>query len=967
MTHLTTEKITDFWAELRRAVSGSVKNDSVSRTLYSTDASIYSVEPLGVFFPKSADDIQSAMTVAAKHDVPVLARGAGTSLAGQAVNEALIIDTSRHMTGVLEINADEKWVRVQPGLILDHLNAKLAPLGLKYGPDPASSNRATLGGIVGNNSTGSHSIVYGMTADHVLKTKVVLADGTVTEFAPVSPAEFARMADTGGTLGNIYRGLAAIRANHADTIRAGTPRHWRRCGGYNLDRLLDTETFINPAKLMVGAESTLAAVTEITLNLVEKPRHTALAVIHFDSVMASLEAVPLLLETKPSAVELIDELALRMSREVPEYARQLTFLEGDPNAILITEYTGETAAEVRHKMELLEAFLRKHAIGIACVHAESAEMQTNVWAVRKNSLGLLMRVQGDFKPIPFIEDAAVPVEHLAKYIGQLEQVCRDVDTKMVYYAHASAGCLHVRPLVNLKTQDGMDKMQTISRAAAELVAGYGGAWSSEHGDGRARSYMNEQFYGKDLYGVFRELKTLFDPENRLNPGNIVNAAPMTENLRYGADYRTIELKTHLDFSAEGGFSALVEQCNGAAVCRKFSGNMCPSYMVTKDEEHSTRGRANLLRAGLSGQIPREELFGGRMFEALDLCVECKSCKAECPSSVDMAKLKTEFLAHYYETHPVPLRSRMFANFGALSRQAVGPHTPLLNWGMRQIWARKLMERFFGISAHRELPPFARQSFVQWFKSRTDAPKPAEGRLPVVLLHDTVNTFNTPEVSIAAVRVLEAAGYRVILPGHKDVGRPAISKGLVGLAKALAADTLSRLEPFARDGIPIIGLEPSDVSALKDDYFSLLPGNPVVELVAQNATTFEEFMAALAENPDFHLPVVPSNTKILLHGHCHQKALIGTDPAKKALSLLGDVDIQEVDSGCCGMAGSFGYEAEHFDISMAMGERALFPAVREADPDRIVVAAGVSCQHQIETGTPRKALHPAQVLANALAR
>lgn len=966
MTIPQTEKLSDFWAELRRTVQGAVKNDAVSRTLYSTDASIYQVQPLGVFFPRAADDIQAAMTVAAKYRVPVLVRGAGTSLAGQAVNEALIIDASRHMTEIVDINREEKWARVQPGVILDHLNARLAPLGLKYGPDPASSNRATLGGIVGNNSTGSHSIVYGMTADHVIQTDVILSDGTAATFAPLLPAEFDRRAEQGGLSGQIYGGLAKMRAEKTDIIRAGTPNHWRRCGGYNLDRLLDGE-MVNLAQLIVGSESTLAAVTEITLSLVEKPKFTALAIIHFNSVMAALEAVPLLLETEPSAVELIDELALRMCREVPEYARQLTFLEGTPNTILITEVTGTSAAETRRKLELLEAFLRKHAIGTACVHAETATMQANVWAVRKNSLGLLMRVQGNFKPLPFIEDAAVPVEHLAEYIGKLAQICHDVDTKMVYYAHASAGCLHVRPLVNLKTQDGIDKMQAISTAAAELVAGYGGAWSSEHGDGRARSYMNEHFYGKDLYSVFREVKTLFDPHNLFNPGNIVNAAPMTENLRYGEGYQTIKLKKYLDFSAEGGFAAAVEQCNGAAICRKFSGNMCPSYMVTLDEEHSTRGRANLLRAALSGRLPHAELFGDRMFAALDLCVECKSCQSECPSSVDMAKLKTEFLAHYYETHPIPLRSRIFANFGTLSRWAAGAPAPLINWSMRQRWVRRLMERWVGIDRRRTLPPFARQSFVQWFKTRTDAPKPAEGRLPVVLLHDTVNTYNTPEVSIAAVRVLEAARYRVLLPGHKDVGRPAISKGLVGLAKSLAEDTLSRLEPFARDGIPIVGLEPSDVSALKDDYFSLLPGNPVVPLVAKATVTFEEFMATLADDPDFHLPVVCAPKKILLHGHCHQKALIGTDPAKKALSLLGEVDIQEVDSGCCGMAGSFGYETEHYDIAMAMGERALLPAVRAAAADCVIVAAGVSCQHQIETGTHRKALHPAQVLANALAQ
>ncbi len=954
----------DFWAELRRRVAGDVKNDLYSRTLYSTDASNYQVQPLGVFFPRNADDIQAATEIAAKYRVPVLVRGGGTSLAGQAVNEALIMDASRHMTRVLEVNTDEKWARVQPGLVLDHLNDFVAPHGLKYGPDPASSNRATLGGIVGNNSTGSHSIVYGMTADHILRTDVVLSDGSTAQFTPLTTAEFERARAKNGLEGDIYRGLAKLLAENEQVIADGTPSHWRRCGGYNVDRLIRTDT-INLAKLMVGAESTLGAVTEITLNLVEKPNFTALAVVHFDTVMRALEAVPLLLETNPSAVELIDELALRMSREVPEYARQLTFLEGTPNAILVTEYTGNSAAEVKGKLDTLDRFLEKHRIGTANVRAETAEMQANVWAVRKNSLGLLMRVKGDYKPLPFIEDSAVPVEHLPEYVSQIQQICTELDTKLVYYAHASAGCLHIRPLVNLKTADGIEKMERISRAAAELVAGYDGAWSSEHGDGRARSYMNEHFYGKALYGVYKQVKTLFDPHNLFNPGNIVDAGPMTEHLRYGADYRTIEITPYLNWAEEGGFAAAIEACNGSAVCRKDTGNMCPSYMATRDEEHSTRGRANLLRSAMAGRIPHEELFSERMYGALDLCVECKSCKSECPSSVDMAKIKTEFMAHYYESHPIPLRSRIFADFGALSRLASGPHAPLVNWFMRQKWVRRAMEKMVGIDHRREMPAFARQSFVAWFRSRRDAPPGTEPRQPVVLLHDTVNTYNHPEVSIAATRVLEAAGYRVLLPGHKDVGRPAISKGMLNLAKALANDTLSRLEPFARDGIPIIGLEPSDVSALKDDYFSMLPDNPVVKLVADVTVTFEEFMASLADDPNFSLPVVSPPRKILLHGHCHQKALIGTAPAKKALSLLGDVEIEELDAGCCGMAGSFGYETEHYDISMAMGERVLFPAVRRAEPDRVVVAAGVSCQHQIAHGTHRDALHPAQVFARAM--
>ncbi|MFQ5577234.1 MAG: FAD-binding and (Fe-S)-binding domain-containing protein, partial [Anaerolineae bacterium] len=657
------EQLTDFWADLQRHTGGAVKTDRYSRILYSTDASIYRVEPLGIFFPQQPGDIQAAIETAARHRVPVLMRGAGSSLAGQAVNRALVIDTSRHLNRILEVNPEEKWVRLQPGVVLDDLNAHLTPLGLQFGPDPASSNRAVLGGIVSNNSTGAHSIVYGMTADHVRGASVVLSDGATATFEPVTPAQLPHLQTKAGLEGTLYRQLPAILSKKETAIVRGTPRHWRRCGGYNLDRLLDAETF-NLAKLVCGAEGTLAAITTVTLNLVARPKHTVLGIIHFDAMRPALEAVPQLLTTGPSAIELMDNLGLTRCRQVPEYARLLTFLDGEPNTILITEFSGESEAEARGKLNALTALLQKRRIGASCVRAKTEVEQARVWKVRKVGLGLLMSIKGDHKPIPFIEDAAVPVEHLAEYIGRIEDFCRTLNVDIAYYAHVSAGCLHVRPLINLKEAEQADKMVAITRAAADLVAGYGGAFSSEHGDGRARSWLNEHFFGPDLYDAYRRVKTAFDPHNLLNPGIIVNAGPMTGNLRYGAGYRPIPLKEELDFSADMGFMRAVEMCNGAGVCRKGNDTMCPSFMVTKDEEHSTRGRANLLRAALSGGLPPQEFTGPRMFAALDLCVSCKACKAECPSSVDMAKIKTEFLAHYYQANPVPLRSRLFANIAA---------------------------------------------------------------------------------------------------------------------------------------------------------------------------------------------------------------------------------------------------------------------------------------------------------------
>lgn len=972
---LSPTAVPDFMAALQKRVSGDLRTDQYSRILYSTDASIFQVMPYGVLIPRTVEDVHAAVELAAQYGVPLLPRTGGSSLAGQAINEALVMDMSRHLDQVLEINPAEQWVRVQPGIVLDQLNLELKPYGFQFGPDPASSNRACLGGIVSNNSTGSHSILYGMTADHVLEMNVILSDGSMTTLGPVDEEALYQYQLRPGLEGEIYRQVAAIRRERADVIRAGTPRHWRRCGGYNLDRFVEGPNFLWPqdrrfnlAKLVCGAEGTLATMTEIKLNLVPRPAMTALAIVPFASLRAALEAVPTMLEVSPSAIELIDHLGLTLCREVPEYARLLaTFLRGEPNCILITEFYGENQAELQSKVDGLRRHMQGQ--GVACgeiMPAFTPQLQANVWKVRKVGLGLLMSIKGDYKPIPFIEDAAVPVQYLADYILRIEQFCRDLGTDVAYYAHASAGCLHVRPLINAKLASEVEKLPLITQFSVELLGEYGGAFSSEHGDGRARSWLNERFFGADLYALFRQVKQAFDPQNIFNPGNVVDAVPMTQNLRYGANYNVIPIQAHIDFSSDGGFHRAVEMCNGAGVCRQRTADtMCPSFQVTREEEHSTRGRANALRAALSGRLPAAELTSERMYQVMELCVGCKACKAECPSSVDMAKIKFEFLAQYHDVHGVPLRSRLFGHIAAISRLSSGWRAPLANAALHFKPLRALLERTLGISQQRELPAFARQPFTHWFRRH---PQPdAAARPQVVLFNDTFNTYNEPHVAIAAVELLEAAGFAVILPGHKCCGRPMISNGLADAARAAAQDTINRLAPLALQGIPIVGLEPSCLLTLRDEYLALLPNDYRVRQVAAQAMLLEEFVAQLAAANQLRLDFTPEMRQVLLHGHCHQKSLVGTEPSRQTLSLPPGHQVREVDSGCCGMAGSFGYEAEHLHWSLAMGERRLMPAIRATAEDVIVAAAGTSCRHQIAHTTGRRAYHPAEILRDALVK
>ena len=972
--------VNDLEHELRTAIRGDVRFDAGSRLLYSTDASMYQMEPVGVVIPRDADDVRAAIELAGRHHVAVLPRGGGTSLTGQTVNNALVLDFSRHLDRVLEVNTEELWARVQPGLVQDNLNHHVRPLGLLFGPDTSTSNRATLGGMLGNNSGGSHSIAYGLTVEHVIELTTLLADGSRVVFGEVTPGEFAAKCRAPGLEGQIYREIARIRETYAAEIQARYPAHWRRVSGYNLNVLVGAgsarpgrteggliqarpgSATLNVARLIVGSEGTLVTVLEAKVRLVRRPKATALEVIHYRDIQEALESSQSILETGPYAVELTDKMILDLARNNIEQSQRMAFVQGDPAAIMIVEYAGDTDAEVRAKVETLEARRQRERFGYAAHAAHDAGEQQSIWKLRKAGLGLLLGMKGDKKPIAFVEDTAVEPRHLAEFVTRFREIFAKHDTVGAYYGHCSVGCLHIRPVIDLKTPRGLEQVRTIADEIADLVVRFGGTLSSEHGDGRARSPFLERMYGPRIMQAFRELKRAFDPDNRMNPGNIVAPAGLTDHLRYGTQYTTWEPTTLLDFSEQGGFAASVEMCNGVGACRKtLEGTMCPSYMATKDEEHSTRGRANALRAVLSGRLPPAEFTGRRLYEVMDLCLECKGCKAECPANVDMAKLKYEFLHHYYQANGLPLRNRLFGRIARMNR--LGSRMPaLVNWVSGLTPSRWALEKLAGIDRRRPLPSLAAQTFTDWFARRV--PPAAAPRGEVVLFNDTFTTYNVPEIAQAAVEVLEAAGYRVVLVDRKCCGRPLISKGMLAEAREHAAWNVARLAPYARRGVSIVGLEPSCLLTLRDETVDLVRTDDA-RAVARQSFLFEEFL--LRERARGLVLAFDGNgRKALLHGHCHQKALVGTAPTVGALRWAGFA-VEEVDSGCCGMAGSFGFEREHYDISVALGNRRLAPAVKAAPLETEIVAPGISCRQQIQHLAGRRAKHPAEVLREALSR
>jgi FAD/FMN-containing dehydrogenase/Fe-S oxidoreductase len=947
---------------LRRRLRGEVRFDDVTRVLYSTDASIYRIPPLGVVFPRDEADVVAAVQTAAEFGAPILPRGSGTSLAGQTVGAAVVLDFTPHMRAVLEVDPAERWARVQPGVVLDELNALLRPHGLKFAPDPATSSRASIGGMIGNNSSGARSVQYGKTVDHVLALRVVLADGSVADLEELPPAEWEARASRRGFEGRIYAETQRLCREHAAEVEARFPRIMRRVGGYNLDEFV-RHGRRNLAKLVVGSEGTLATVVEARLNLVPVPRCTGMLVSLFDDLLESLRAIPVILPHRPAAVELLDRVVLDLTRNNRELAAARAFIrvadgEGEPEAALFTEVDGDTPEEVAARLEEIAAGLEAAGRGYGHLRLTDAASQKDVWTVRKAGMGVLMGMKGDIKPATFVEDTAVDPNVLADYIRDFRAMLAEYGLDACYYAHASVGCLHIRPILNLKEPEDLRRMREIAARVADLVLRYGGAMSAEHGDGLARSEWQERVFGARLYGVFRELKAAWDPQGIMNPGKIVDAPPMDTHLRFERDYRTIPVETLLDFTADGGFARAVEMCSGAGACRKNSdGAMCPSYRATQEEVHSTRGRANVLRAVISGELGPPDLADPRLREVLDLCLECKACKTECPSNVDMAKLKYEVLSHAHARLGAPPRARFFGHV-ARSAALASRWPALANWAQELPPVRALLARRFGVDRRRSLPRFAARTFRAWLRGH--APAPGAGRRgEVLLLADTFTNYQEPEIGIAAVRVLEACGWRVRVPETRCCGRPLISKGLLAEARANAA---WNVELLAADELPVLGLEPSCVSAYRDEYAEFRLGAAAASLAART-WLLEDFLAAHVAPGE--APFAATERSVLAHGHCHQKALVGTRGMLAALRLAPGYRVAEIPSGCCGMAGSFGYEAEHYDLSLRIGELSLFPAVRAAPPETLLVAPGASCRHQIRDAAGREAVHPAVALAATL--
>ena len=941
-------------ARLRKEVDGEVLFDLGSRGRYSTDASIYQIMPVGVVVPRTPEAARIALQIAAEAGVPVLPRGAGSSQCGQTVGEALVIDNSRHLNKTLEIDAESRMALVQPGVVLDHLNAELRKHKLWYPVDVSTSAQATLGGMAGNNSCGSRSIAYGNMVHNVLAIDALTISGERWRFGPMN--------DRSGPPGYLefLDRLAGLYAREKGEIEARFPKVMRRVAGYNLDHLGPPHA--NAAHLLVGSEGTLAYFERLLLKLSPLPAHKTLGVVHFPTFYKAMDMTRHIVGLGPSAVELVDRTMIGLARDIAAFRSTVdAVIKGEPDAVLLVEFSGETQAPLVSKVRQLTELMSDLGLPGSVVEVIDAKLQKDFWEVRKAGLNIMMSMKGDGKPVSFIEDCAVPLEHLAEYTDRLTQVFHKHGTRGTWYAHASVGTLHVRPILDMR-RDGAQKMRAIAEEASALVRQYKGAYSGEHGDGLVRSEWIEPFFGPRLTRCLAEIKGWLDPRGLMNPGKIVNPPKMDDRnlFRFPPGYATQAPEPALDWNEHGGLDKAVEMCNNNGHCRKFdAGTMCPSYRATRDERHLTRGRANTLRLALSGQFGPEGLVAEEVKEALDLCVSCKGCRRECPTGVDMAKMKVEFLHHYKARHGHTLRDRLVAY---LPRYAPGASrlSALVNL-LSELPGREMLA---GFSGRRSLPKWSGEPF-------NDRPRTVSGGREVVLLVDTFSRYFEPENARAALKVLGAAGYRVHVaapPGANDrplcCGRTFLSAGMVEEARKEAARMRDALMPWVKAGLPILGLEPSCLFSLRDEFLSLLPG-PDAQALSRQAMLFEEFISRESESGNLKLALKPLAAKALLHGHCHQKAFDAMGAVEKALRLVPGLDVRTVESSCCGMAGSFGYEAEHYEVSMAMAEAALLPAVRAADEATLIVADGTSCRHQIADGTQRNAVHVARVLADAL--
>ena len=930
---------------------------------------MYQEVPEGVSFPKNISDIRALVEQANTHKFSITARSAGTSLAGQTTGGGVIMDVSRYMDKILSLDEASKIAHVQPGVIRDTLNREAGKFDLLFGPDTATTNRCMIGGMIGNNSSGSFSIKYQTTREHILEVEAVLSDGSVAYFKPLTKEELEAKKKLDNLEGHIYRSMLKLMEQNRELIERSYPHKdiIRRNTGYALDKLVEMQPFnpngrkFNLCELLCGSEGTLAMTAAAKLNLVPKDSHKLVVVPQFESLDEAMKAAVHIVGYEPAAVELVDHIIMDATKGNIEQRKNRFFLEGEPRYILITQLEGNDLNELQEKAEGLSKTLKEKSLGYAYPVITEADKMKRVWDLRKAGLGLLMGLGKDGRSPSFCEDTAVRVQDLPEYVKEFEQILKKHETHCVFYAHASVGELHLRPQIDISSEAGLEKMKLMAEEIADLVKKYNGSLSGEHGDGRVRAPYIKKILGEEMLPVLKQVKEIWDPNYMFNPGKIVDPKPVDTDLRFSPDYIKLEAKTVFSWNKEGSLGEALELCNGAGVCRKLAesgGTMCPSYMATKEEKDSTRGRANVFRQVFSGEDPHgyesEELK-----EALDLCLSCKACKSECPANVDMAKMKAEFMNGWHQTKGAKLKERFFSYAGKIFPLA--SITPkIANMVAISKPGKWIFENMFGIDARRDLPAFAPKTFRSLYrKHKKNGVLRSDNK--VVLFIDLFTNYNEPKIGMDAMHVLEKMGYEVIIPKSMETGRPQISKGFLKEAKFIVKKVLAEFEEFVEAGIPVVGLEPSEILTLRDEFLELCDKEklPIAKKLASTSFTFEEFIAQNKERiPSFSPP-----QKVLLHGHCHAKALVGNEPTVEALQSAG-FEVEVMETGCCGMAGSFGYETDHYEVSQDIGELVLFPKLRENEKVE-VCAPGFSCRHQIKDGLKRDAMHPASLIARAI--
>ncbi len=969
--------------QLASQLEGDLFDDNMMRSLYATDASAYREMPLAVAIPKNTDDIKKLIAFARTEKTSLIPRTAGTSLAGQVVGNGIIVDVSKHFTKIIELNCTENWVRVQPGVIRDELNMFLKSHGLFFGPETSTANRAMIGGMVGNNSCGSNSVVYRSTREHLLEVKVLLSDGSEALFKTVNIDEFHSKCEGNSLEAGVYRSLRGMLSNYDNQIeiRKEFPKKSveRRNTGYAIDVLLESAPFtageenFNFCKLIAGSEGTLAFLTEIKLNVVPlPPKEVGLLCVHFNSIDEALRANLIALRYKPSASELIDHYILECTKENKEQAKNRFFVQGVPGAILVIEFARTNREEIIKLAGQVETDMRAMGLGyhFPLLFGDDSK---KIWTLRKAGLGLLSNLPGDEKAVPVIEDTAVDVYDLPAYIRDFNEILKKHHLYSVHYAHAGSGEIHLRPIINLKTKEGNQLFRTIAEEIATLVKKYNGSLSGEHGDGRLRGEFIEQMVGEKNYQLLREIKRVWDPENIFNPHKIVDTPPMNTMLRYIPGQQTPAFKTVFRFHNQDVLQH-AEQCNGSGDCRKTElsgGTMCPSFMATRNEKDTTRARANILREFLTNSDKLNRFDHKEIYEVMDLCLSCKGCKSECPSNVDVAKLKAEFMQHYYDANGIPFRSALIANFSRSAK--LGAMAPgIYNFMMTNGGISKMIKKLSGFSTKRSMPMMHKTTLKNWYRKHkklvANQQRPVNNNKQLYLFCDEFTNYNDTAIGIKAIQLLEKLGYEVIIPEHIESGRAWLSKGLLRKAKTIAEKNITLLSHLISATTPLIGIEPSAILTFRDEYPDLASDELLekAQVLAKNVFLIDEFIASEIEKGNISKEqFTTAKRNIKLHGHCQQKALSGVAASVKLLSLPENYSVETIPSGCCGMAGSFGYEKEHYDLSMQIGELVLFPAVRKQSEDVIIAAPGTSCRHQIKDGTGRTALHPVEVLWDAV--